>query len=85
MQSGTSASPSTERASAAVSRTWNSGHAMRLVSVHPGVSVADVVANTGFALVIDGDVPDTRMPTSDELHLIRDVIDPHDIRHREVP
>lgn len=60
-------------------------HAMRLVSVHPGVTVADVVANTGFDLVIDKDVAQTRMPTSDELRLIRDVIDPHETRYREVP
>ena len=32
------------------------------VSVHPGVTVDDVVAATGFELVIDGDVPETRAP-----------------------
>jgi acyl CoA:acetate/3-ketoacid CoA transferase beta subunit len=58
---------------------------MRLVSVHPGVSVAEVAAHTGFDLVIEGDVAQTRMPTSDELRLIRDVIDPHGLRDREVP
>ena len=60
-------------------------HAMRLASVHPGVNMADVVANTGFDLVIDADVAQTRMPTADELRLIRDVIDPHEARRREVP
>ena len=57
---------------------------MRLVSVHPGVSVAEVVASTGFDLAIDGDVPQTRMPTPDELRLIRDVIDPRGLRYGEV-
>ena len=33
---------------------------MRLASVHPGVTVDDVVAATGFELAIDGDVPETR-------------------------
>ena len=33
------------------------------VSVHPGVTVDDVVAATGFELAIDGDVPETRPPT----------------------
>lgn len=60
-------------------------HAMRLVSVHPGVTVAEVVANTGFPLAIDSDVPETRLPTAAELRLIRDVIDPHGARYREVP
>lgn len=60
------------------------GHAMRLVSVHPGVSVAEVVANTGFDLVID-DVAETRVPAAEELALIRDVIDPDGARYREVP
>jgi acyl CoA:acetate/3-ketoacid CoA transferase beta subunit len=60
-------------------------HAMRLVSVHPGVSVDDVIANTGFDLVIDADVAQTRIPTPEELILIRGVIDPAGARHREVP
>ena len=45
---------------------------MRLLSVHPGVTVAEVVAATGFALVIPDDVPQTRLPTPQELALIRD-------------
>ncbi|HZR51530.1 MAG TPA: CoA-transferase [Streptosporangiaceae bacterium] len=60
-------------------------HAMRLVSVHPGVAVAEVVANTGFDLVIAGEIPQTRSPDSDELRLIREVLDPRETRHREVP
>ena len=32
------------------------------VSVHPGVTVDDVVAATGFELAIDGDVAETRAP-----------------------
>jgi acyl CoA:acetate/3-ketoacid CoA transferase beta subunit len=61
------------------------GNAMRLVSVHPGVGVADVVANTGFDLVIGADVRQTPAPTAEELRLIREVIDPHGLRHKEVP
>jgi acyl CoA:acetate/3-ketoacid CoA transferase beta subunit len=59
-------------------------HAMRLVSVHPGVSVDEVVENTGFELVIDGEVPETRTPTAEELALIEQ-IDPRGLRHKEVP
>jgi acyl CoA:acetate/3-ketoacid CoA transferase beta subunit len=58
---------------------------MRLVSVHPGVSVDDVVAATGFELAIPDDVPQTRLPTDEELRLIRDEIDPNGLREQEVP
>jgi acyl CoA:acetate/3-ketoacid CoA transferase beta subunit len=58
--------------------------AMRLVSTHPGVRVEQVLAATGFALVIDGDVPETRQPTDEELRLIREVLDPRAARDREV-
>ena len=41
---------------------------MRLASVHPGVTVDDVVEATGFELHrADGDVPATRLPTDEEL------------------
>jgi acyl CoA:acetate/3-ketoacid CoA transferase beta subunit len=58
---------------------------MQLVSVHPGVSVDDVIAATGFELVVPNDVPETRLPTADELQLIREVIDPNALREQEVP
>jgi hypothetical protein len=58
---------------------------MRLRSVHPGVSVDEVVAATGFELSIPDVVPDSRLPTPDELELIREVIDPESTREREVP
>ena len=57
---------------------------MRLVSVHPGVSVDEVVAATGFELAIDGEIPQTRQPTTAELALIREVIDPSGLREREL-
>ncbi|WP_214413041.1 CoA-transferase subunit beta [Sphaerisporangium fuscum] len=59
---------------------------MRLASVHPGVTVEEVVANTGFDLAVpEGEVPETRAPTAEELRVIRDVLDPKDLRAREVP
>jgi acyl CoA:acetate/3-ketoacid CoA transferase beta subunit len=60
-------------------------HRMRLLSVHPGVTVDDVVAATGFELVIGDDVPVTRQPAAEELRLIREVIDPDGARYAEVP
>jgi acyl CoA:acetate/3-ketoacid CoA transferase beta subunit len=59
---------------------------MRLRSVHPGVSVDEVVAATGFELAMpDGDVPVSREPTDDELRLLYEVIDPKGLRLKEVP
>ena len=60
-------------------------HRMRLLSVHPGVTVDEVVAGTGFELAVDGAVPQTRPPTAAELRLIREVIDPAGLRDDEVP
>ncbi len=60
-------------------------HRMRLRSVHPGVSVDDVIANTGFELVIEGKIPETRLPTDAELRLIREKIDPKGFVNKEVP
>lgn len=61
-----------------------SDRTMRLVSVHPGVAVADVAENTGFQLVIE-DVATTREPSDDELRLLRTVIDPRGLGAKEVP
>ena len=56
---------------------------MRLRSVHPGVTVDEVVAATGFELVVSDEVPESRLPTDEELHLIREVLDPHGYRKAE--
>jgi acyl CoA:acetate/3-ketoacid CoA transferase beta subunit len=59
-------------------------HAMRIRSLHRGVTVDQVVEATGFELSIPPDVPDTRAPTDDELRLIREVLDPNGLRDAEV-
>jgi acyl CoA:acetate/3-ketoacid CoA transferase beta subunit len=60
-------------------------HRMRLRSVHPGVTVDEVVAATGFELVVAGAVPESRLPNDDELRWIREVIDPNGLGEEEVP
>ncbi|MEU3530173.1 CoA-transferase [Streptomyces murinus] len=60
-------------------------HSMRLASLHPGVSVAEVREATGFDLVVPDEVPGTREPTPGELRLIREVLDPDGVRERAVP
>ncbi|BAC73912.1 CoA-transferase [Streptomyces avermitilis] len=59
-------------------------HSMRLASLHPGVTVEQVRAATGFELTVPDGVPFTREPTPAELRLIREVIDPGNSRDREV-
>ena len=58
---------------------------VRLLSVHPGVSVEEVVEATGFTLDIPAEVPTTREPTYAELVIIREMLDPKGLRFREVP
>lgn len=60
-------------------------HSMRIRSLHPGVTVEEVQELTGFELVVPDHVPETRPPTSEELRLIREVLDPANLRATEVP
>ena len=50
---------------------------MKLESVHPGVSVDQVKANTGFELIMPEKVRETESPTEEQIELIRNKIDPH--------
>jgi acyl CoA:acetate/3-ketoacid CoA transferase beta subunit len=45
-------------------------------SIHPGISVDELRAATGFELELARDLETTEPPTTEELSLIRDVIDP---------
>jgi acyl CoA:acetate/3-ketoacid CoA transferase beta subunit len=59
-------------------------HSTRLRSVHPGVTVADVLEQTGFELVVPADVAVSRVPTAGERDLIH-LLDPDRTREKEVP
>jgi acyl CoA:acetate/3-ketoacid CoA transferase beta subunit len=59
-------------------------HAMRLRSVHPGVTVEEVVEATGFSLEVPDDVAESRLPTDEELRLVRELLDPSGLRRSEV-
>ena len=59
-------------------------HTMRLRSLHAGVTIDEVVAATGFPLVIPDDLAETREPTAEELQVMRDVLDPNRLRDAEV-
>ena len=57
---------------------------MRIRSVHPGVAVEQVVEATGFDLAVPDTVPESRLPTEEELRLLNEVVDPQNARHAEV-
>jgi glutaconate CoA-transferase subunit B len=55
-------------------------HAMRIRSVHPGVTPAKVQEQTAFELCVAPDLAETAAPTSEQLRLIREVLDPNGLR-----
>ena len=57
---------------------------MRLISYHPGVSVSQIQARTGFELDISPDIHETPLPSESELRLLREQIDPLGIRRLEL-
>jgi glutaconate CoA-transferase subunit B len=54
-------------------------HAIRLRSVHPGISIEQVQDNTGFPVIHGETIPQTPAPTADQLALIAK-LDPDDVR-----
>jgi glutaconate CoA-transferase, subunit B len=61
---------------------WTEGR-MRLTTYHRGTTVEHIQAKTGFALDIAPDVHETPAPSVEELRLLREVIDPLDVRKLE--
>lgn len=59
-------------------------HSMRAVSLHPGVTREEIEAATTFEIDFSG-VGSSREPSENELRLIREVLDPKALRHKEVP
>ena len=48
---------------------------MRLKSIHPGATIEQIIENTGFELLIPVEVPQTELPSAEELGLLRNEID----------
>src|SRR5689334_5628357 len=61
------------------------GDTVRLISTHPGVTVDEVKEATGFDLAVADDLAETRVPSFAELVVIREMLDPKNLRDREVP
>lgn len=55
---------------------------MMLVSMHPGVTLEDIRANTGWEMKVAPDLQTTPAPSADELRLIREELDPEGIYSR---
>lgn len=49
---------------------------MTLNSIHPGITLEDVLGTMGFAPLVPENVPHTEPPTHEQIRLIREVIDP---------
>lgn len=52
-------------------------------SLHEGVDVEEVVANTGFDLILPDEIPVTPPPSEEELRLLRAEVDPKGILRKE--
>jgi glutaconate CoA-transferase subunit B len=48
---------------------------MMLLATQPGVSVQEVIENTGFELVISGSIEENPPPTEVELQILREEVD----------
>src|SRR4030042_237332 len=57
---------------------------MRLTSIHPGVTIENIQAHTGFPLEISPKVIETQLPTESEINLLRYEIDPMNLRKLEM-
>jgi glutaconate CoA-transferase, subunit A len=55
----------------------------RLLSIHPGVSLDKIKAQTGGDFLIAEPLPQTEAPSQDDLRLIREEVDPFGIRQLE--
>jgi glutaconate CoA-transferase subunit B len=50
---------------------------MQLSALYPGITAKDVQAEVGWPLRLAQTIRETTAPTAEELHLIRDELDPH--------
>lgn len=56
---------------------------MRLKSVHPGITIEEVRDATGFELLMpEATISETKPPTQEQVRLIREVIDPDNMRKK---
>jgi glutaconate CoA-transferase subunit B len=59
--------------------------AMRLKSINPGVTLEEIRDATAFDLIVEGTPETTRLPTQDELHILRTRVDCRGTLRRKFP
>ncbi|WP_370306285.1 CoA-transferase subunit beta [Sinimarinibacterium flocculans] len=64
-------------------RNDEGGHAIRVISLHPGITFEQVQAATGFPLLKAGNLGETAHPTEEQLAIIRR-LDPQDMRSKQI-
>ena len=57
---------------------------MRLASSHPSVELDDIIKSTDFELIIPENVQETKPPTVEEIKVLRNKVDPLNIRKLEI-
>jgi len=57
---------------------------MRALSLHPGITADEVAENTSFEVHDLDKAQPSRLPTEQELKLLRAVIDPKSLRDKEI-
>ena len=57
---------------------------MKLGTIHPGVDIETVINSTGFKLIVPEVISETKLPTAEEIELLREKVDPLEIRKLEV-
>jgi len=56
---------------------------LRITTFHPGITIEKIQAHTGFTLEVSAEVKETDLPTDNEINLLRNEIDPLNIRRLE--
>ena len=59
-------------------------NSMRVRSLHPGVTLDEVVANSSFELRVPAVLGETPAPSAEELRLLREVVDPSGLGAQEL-
>jgi len=55
----------------------NPNRQMEVESLHPGVTIEEVIDNTGFELLVKKNLETTEAPDADHLKILRENVDPH--------
>ena len=46
---------------------------LKLISLHPGVTIEEIQTNSEFEIIIPDEVPESTPPTPEEQHILREI------------